>query len=56
MVLYNKLILWSRKSFYNRCKNSIHPDYNHQIEWVIKPKNGAKYFTREELSKCPGVF
>ena len=36
--------------------DSIHPDYNHQIEWVIKPKNGAKYFTREELSKCPGVF
>jgi coiled-coil and C2 domain-containing protein 2A len=36
--------------------DSIHPDYNHQFEYIIKPKDGAKYFTREELSKCPGLF
>ena len=35
---------------------SIHPDYNHQFEFYIKPKDGKKTFTREELSKCPGVF
>ena len=36
--------------------DSIHPDYNHQIEFEIKPKKGAKYFTREELAQCPGAF
>ena len=36
--------------------DSIHPDYNHQFEYIIKPKDGTKYFTREELSKCPGLF
>ena len=36
--------------------DSIHPDYNHQFEYIIKPKDGAKFFTREELSKCPGLF
>ena len=35
---------------------SIHPDYNHQFEFYIHPKDGKKYFSREELSKCPGVF
>ena len=35
---------------------SIHPDYNHQFEFDIHPKDGKKYFSREELSKCPGVF
>jgi len=35
---------------------SIHPDYNHQFEFYIRPKDGKKTFTREELSKCPGVF
>ena len=35
---------------------SIHPDYNHQFEFYIQPKDGKKYFSREELSKCPGVF
>ena len=35
---------------------SIHPDYNHQIEFYIYPKDGKKTFTRDELSKCPGVF
>jgi len=35
---------------------SIHPDYNHQFEFYIKPKDGKKTFTREELYKCPGVF
>ena len=35
---------------------SIHPDYNHQFEFYIKPKGGKKYFSREELSKCPGEF
>ena len=35
---------------------SIHPDYNHQFEFYIKPKDGKKTFTKEELSKCPGVF
>lgn len=36
--------------------DSIHPDYNHQLEFEIKPKKGAKYFTREELAQCPGAF
>lgn len=36
--------------------DSIHPDYNHQFDFEIKPKNGMKYFTREELAKCPGMF
>ena len=35
---------------------SIHPDYNHQIEFYIYPKNGKKTFDRDELAKCPGVF
>ena len=35
---------------------SIHPDYNHQFEFYIHPKDGKKYYSREELSKCPGVF
>ena len=35
---------------------SIHPDYNHQFEFNIIPKDGKKFFSREELSKCPGVF
>ena len=35
---------------------SIHPDYNHQFEFYIFPKDGQKYFTREELSKCPDEF
>jgi len=35
---------------------SIHPDYNHQFEFYIRPKDGKKTFTREELCQCPGVF
>ena len=35
---------------------SIHPDYNHQFEFYIRPKDGKKTFTKDELSKCPGVF
>ena len=35
---------------------SIHPDYNHQFEFNIVPKDGKKFFSREELSKCPGIF
>ena len=35
---------------------SIHPDYNHQFEFYIYPKDNEKYFTREELSKCPDEF
>ena len=36
--------------------NGIHPDYNYQIEFEIKPRKGEEYFNTSELAKCPGVF
>lgn len=36
--------------------SGVHPDYNYKFQFKIKPKNGEKFFTREELSKTTGAF
>jgi hypothetical protein len=36
--------------------SGVHPDYNYKFQFKIKPKNGEKYFTREEMGKTTGAF
>jgi hypothetical protein len=49
VVFYNQELDWRTDSV-----DGLHPDYNARHKFVLKPKDGEKYFTREELSHCPG--
>ena len=34
----------------------LHPDYNHKMQFIIKPKDKKEFFSRDELTRCPGTF
>jgi hypothetical protein len=51
VVFYDQEYDWRTDSV-----DGIHPDYNARHKFTLKPKDGEKYFTREELSHCPGVI
>jgi hypothetical protein len=51
VVFYDQELDWRTDSV-----DGIHPDYNARNKFILKPKDGEKYFTREELSHCPGVI
>jgi hypothetical protein len=36
--------------------DGLHPDFNYKMQFKIKPRNGEQYFSREEITKCPGSF
>jgi hypothetical protein len=38
------------------CIDGLHPDYNFKMDFDLRPQKGQEYFTREDISQCPGYL